>query len=190
MLKIHDAHHTDELRPAEWLDDRRVVDVGREVAVASELGEQQVSDQAAVDREDARPCEPVAEDRDRAREGEVLPPPLACIDRKASRLVREHRRGLAVDVRLESADGRRDDPECDRPPAAESDDRAPEADQQEARVGETDDEPVPPTDRLEETSFVYRNFSHASSSASKDALSRVSTLDARSDRYTASSARR
>ena len=46
----NDGHDPDQLRPPEGLDDRRVVDRGREVAVASELGEQQVSDQASVDR--------------------------------------------------------------------------------------------------------------------------------------------
>ena len=54
--------------------------------------------------------------------------------------------------------------------AAERKDRSPEADEQEARIGETDDEAVPPPNRLEETSFVYSNFSHAPSSESRDAL--------------------
>src|SRR4029453_15150019 len=118
----------------------------------------------------ARPREPVAEDRDRSGEGEVLAPTLAGVDRQAARLVREHGGRLAVDICLERADGGGDDPEGDRPLAPERDDRAPEADQQEARVGETDDKPVPPPNRLEETSFVYCNFSHAPSSDSKDAL--------------------
>ena len=165
----HDAHDSDQLRPPERLDDRRAPGRRREVPIACELGDQQVPDQAPVDREHARPREPVAEHRDRAREGEVLAPALARVHRQASRLVGEHGGGLAVDVGLERADARRNDPKDDRHLAAERDDRAPEADQQEARIGEPDDEAVPPANRLEETSFVYCNFSHAPSSGSRDA---------------------
>ncbi len=124
-----DAHDPDDLRPPERLDERGLVDRRREVAVASELGEQQVPDQAPVDRQHARPGEPVAEDRDRAREGEVLAPALPRVDRQASRLVREHGGRLAVDVGLERADEGRDDPEDDGHLAAERDDRAPQADE-------------------------------------------------------------
>ncbi len=168
----HDGRDPDQLRPAERRDDGRMPRRfrGVEVAPGSELGDQQVPDQAPVDRQHARPREPVAEDRDRPREREVLAPSLARVDGQASRLVREHGGGLAVDVRLERADDGGDDPEDDGHLAPERDDRAPEADQQEAGVGETDDEPVPPPDRLEETSFVYCNFSHAPSSESRDAL--------------------
>ena len=49
-----------------------------------------------------------------------------------------------------------------RPPSARIENASP--DEQEARIRETDDEPVVPPQGLEQTTFVYRYFSHTASS--------------------------
>ena len=113
-----------------------------------------VADQQPEAREHARPREPVAEGRDGPDQREVPAPPLVRVERDAARLVREHRRLLRVHPVLEYSHEHRDAPEHHRPPPAENADRPTESAEQEARVGEGDDEPVVPTEGLEELALL------------------------------------
>ena len=65
------------------------------------LGDDQVADDLAEDREDDRPADPVAERRQRADERAVPAPALMRVQRDATASVTEHRRRLGVDPGLE-----------------------------------------------------------------------------------------
>ena len=142
---MHDRDDPDQDRQVE-VEARARLGPGR---VGEPLGLDQGPDDEPVDRQHARPGEPVAEGRDRADEGEVLAPRLVGEERDAAGLVREHRRQLGVDVVLQRAEADRDRPEDEGAGRAQRPDRGPERGDQEPRVGERDDEAVPPRHRLE-----------------------------------------
>ena len=160
-----------------WVTHRSVERRGGEVALPAELRDQQEPDEDAVHGEHARPGEPVAEDGDRPGQREVLAPAFPRVHGEAAGLVREHRRRLGVDVRLQGADDGRDDPDDRRPDAAQRQDREREPDEQEAGVRHADHDPVPPAHRLQQTAFVYRNLSHVPSSRTTPRRSPLTSLD-------------
>jgi hypothetical protein len=130
-----------------------------------ELRLQQDAGDEAVDRQDDRPADPVAERRDRADQGQVLPPGLVRVQRDAAGLVREHARELRVDVVLQCAQADRDRPEQEGAGRAESADRAAERRDEERRVRKRDHEAVPPRHGLEELSLLDLGCSHCFSSS-------------------------
>jgi hypothetical protein len=85
-------------------------------------------------------------------------------ERDAAGLVLEHRRQLGVDVVLESADQDGDRPQHDGASGPERADRGAERRDEKARIGERDDEAVPPGHGLEELPFLYVSSRHASPS--------------------------
>ncbi len=157
-----DRADADQLGRGHRREPGRIPAPGRDAGVrAGELADQEQADEASVHREHARPREPVAEDGNRPSKREVLAPAFTGVDGETARLVGEHRRGLAVDVRLQCPDDRGDDPQRDRPRSAQVHDREGEPDQQETRVCQADDHPVVPPHSFEKTTFVNGNLSHA-----------------------------
>src|SRR4029077_17381463 len=124
---------------------------------------QEEADDRAVQRQHDRPAEPVADGRDRPDERGVALPRLVRIDRDAARELREHRRDLGVDVVVECTDADGERPNDGRAPAAEAEDGAAEGGEQEARVGERDDEAVEPAHRLDQLSVIDRSYRHDTS---------------------------
>jgi hypothetical protein len=82
------------------------------------------------------------------------------VEGDAARLVGEHRRQLGVDVVLERAEADRDRPQDERTGGAERPDRAAERRDQEPRVGEGDDEAVPPCHGLEKLPLLDLGVRH------------------------------
>ena len=137
-----------------------VADVLGERRVREPLGLGERADHVAVDREDARPREPVAERRDGPDERQVLAPRLVRVEGDAAGLLREHRRHLGIDVVLKRADQDRDRPQDEGTRRAQNPDRGAQRRDQEPRVGQCDDEAVPPRHRLEELSLLYLGMRH------------------------------